>query len=408
MKTRWQVVTAAVLTTLAVARGGAAPPAFAIGERWDATVVVNGLEVPFRFEIVTKDGAPVASLFNGDRRIASTSSRVRDGGVVLTFAQYGATLDLAVEPGRLTGEYRRGTRVTYPFTATPARSRGAALDAPSIAGTWIVPAKSSKGEKAWRFVARQHAGVVTASILRVDGDAGTLTGVYRDGRYLLSHFDGARPLVLEVTPQPDGSLKLLQNGKTEITAVRDGDPRAASIGAPTDPTLHTGVADPSEPFQFSFPDLDGRVVSNTDPRFAGRVVLVNISGSWCPNCHDEAPFLAALYDKYHRRGLEIVTLSFEDHDQLADPVRLRAFIRTYGLKHTFLLAGEPDQLNEKVPQGVNLNAFPTTFILGRDGCVRAVHAGFPGPGSGPFYDQARKELSATIETLLAERAGARP
>jgi thiol-disulfide isomerase/thioredoxin len=405
MQTRWQIMAAAVLTTLAVARGGAAPP---IDARWDATVVVNGLEIPFRFEIVTKGGATVASFFNGDRRIASTSSRPREGGLVLSFAQYGATLDLAVEPGRLTGEYRRGARIAYPFAATPARPRAAAADAPSIAGTWIVPAKSSKGEQAWRFVARQHDGGVTASILRVDGDAGTLTGGYRDGRYVLSHFDGARPLVLEVTPKPDGSLTLLQNGKTEITAWRDGDPRAASIGVPADPALHTAVVDPSEPFRFSFPDLGGRLVSNTDPQFAGRVVLVNVSGSWCPNCHDEAPFLAALFEKYHRRGLEIVTLSFEDQDQLADPVRLRAFIQTYGLKHTFLLAGEPDQLNEKVPQAVNLNAFPTTFILGRDGCVRAVHAGFPGPGSGPFYEQARKELSATIEKLLAERAGARP
>jgi len=399
MSRGWLAAAAAVLAT---AMSGP------IEERWDASVGVNGVEVPFQFEIVTKDGAPVASFFNGDRRITSTASRPRDGGVVLTFAQYGATLDLTIEPGKLTGEYRRGVRAVYPFKATPAAPRAAASAVPasagpSIAGTWIVPAKSSKGETAWRFIARQDAGVVTASILRVDGDTGTLTGAFRDGRYVLSHFDGARPLVVEVTPQPDGSLTLRQNGKTEITAVREEDARAAAIGAPTDPTLHTSVSDSSEAFRFSFPDLSGRVVSNTDAQFAGRVVLVNVSGSWCPNCHDEAPFLAALYDKYHRRGLEIVTLSFEDRDQLADPVRLRAFIQTYGLKHTFLLAGEPDQLNEKVPQGVNLNAFPTTFILGRDGRVRAVHTGFPGPGSGPFYLQAQRELSEQIEWLLGER-----
>ena len=66
---------------------------------------------------------------------------------------------------------------------------------------------------------------------------------------------------------------------------------------------------------------------------------MNISGSWCPNCHDEAPFLAALYKKYRAKGLEIVTLSFEEADQLANPTRLRAFIETYGLEYTVLLAG---------------------------------------------------------------------
>ena len=76
------------------------------------------------------------------------------------------------------------------------------------------------------------------------------------------------------------------------------------------------MKDPAEPLRFSFPDIQGQIVSNTDARFRGKVVLVNISGSWCPNCHDEAPFLAALYKRYRASGLEIVTLSFEEADQL--------------------------------------------------------------------------------------------
>jgi len=163
------------------------------------------------------------------------------------------------------------------------------------------------------------------------------------------------------------------------------------------------MKDPSEPLRFSFPDLDGRVVSNTDEKFRGKVLLVNISGSWCPNCHDEAPFLSALYRQYRGRGLEIVTLSFEEGDQLTNPVRLRAFNATYGIEHTVLLPGEPDQLNEKIPQAENLNAFPTTFIVGRDGRVRAVHAGFPSPGSGEFYARAEHEVTELVERLLAEK-----
>ncbi len=378
----------------------------ALAGRWDAVVVVNGVEVPFAFEIVADGPVLKGSFFNGERRITSTASRLDDGVLTFNFDQYATRLRATVKAGELAGEYQR-PKGPYPFRATRAVAHAAssAAEVPSIAGTWIVKAKSSKGETAWRFIAKQSGADVSATILRVDGDTGTLTGRYQNGRFLLSHFSGARPLLLEVTPAPDGSLTLKQNGQTELLAARDGAAAAAAIGAPADPAHHTAVTDTSEPFRFSFPDLQGRTVSNTDPKFAGKVVLVNISGSWCPNCHDEAPFLASLYKKYRARGLEIVTLSFEEEDQLANPTRLRAFIDTYGLEYTVLLPGIPDQLNEKVPQGVNLNAFPTTFLLGRDGRVRAVHAGFPSPGSGDFYTKAEHDIISEVERLLAERVG---
>jgi thiol-disulfide isomerase/thioredoxin len=404
---RTHIGRAAILAIIAAAALGAGTvqaQSQTLDGRWDASIVVNGVEIPFLFEIETRNGRPSASFFNGERRIRSTSSQAKENGLVFSFAQYAATLDLSIDANQLAGEYRRGTRTVYPFMAGRAAAAAkSAAAGPSIEGTWIVQAKSSKGETAWRFIARQDGNHVSASILRVDGDTGTLTGAYRDGRYVLSHFSGARPLLLEVFPRPDGSITLRQNAKTELKAIRESDARASEIGAPTDPSRHTTVSNPSEPFRFAFPDLNGRIVSNTDPRFAGKVVLVNISGSWCPNCHDEAPFLAALYEKYRGRGLEIVTLSFEEVEQLSNPTRLRAFIDTYGLKYTVLLAGETDQLNEKVPQAVNLNAFPTTFFLGRDGRVRSVHAGFPSPGSGEFYRKAEREMTAEVERLLAER-----
>src|SRR6185503_15593921 len=118
-------------------------------------------------------------------------------------------------------------------------------------------------------------------------------------------------------------------------------------------------------------------------------------------------FLSALYKKYQARGLEVVGLSFEDGPDLTNPERLRAYIEEYGITYTVLLAGEPSQLNEKVPQGVNLNAFPTTFFVGRDGLVRGVHAGFPSPGSADYYVKAEQEVTSLVEKLLAEKAPAR-
>jgi thiol-disulfide isomerase/thioredoxin len=384
------------------AGSGQAPPGLA--GRWDATVVVNNVEVPFTFEVAGEGKSLSGSFFNGDRRITSTSSEVADGAVTFGFGQFGSTLRARLADGRLTGEYQRARGTPYPFQAGRAAAPAtAAGDVPSIGGTWLVGAKSRKGETAWRFIAQQNGAQVSATILRVDGDTGTLTGSYRDGRFVLSHFSGARPLLLEVTLAPDGTLLLKQNKQTELVAAREGADTAKAFGTPTDPGAHTTVKDAGEVFQFSFPDLDGRIVSNTDDQFRGKVLLVNISGSWCPNCHDEEPFLVSLYEKYRARGLEVVTLSFEEAEQQPGYARLRAFIKTYGIQSTVLLAGEPDTASAKLPQAVNLNAFPTTFFIGRDGRVRGTHAGFPSPGSGEYYTKAERDVTAKIEKLLAER-----
>jgi len=396
--------TALVLTALLAI----APAAMAssLAGMWDATVIVNGLEIPFKIELQGDETNVKGTLFNGDVKFVSTSGRFENGSLILNWDYYASKLEATLKDGVLEGKYVRiGKDGYYPFHAkrlVPTPASGA--NVPSIAGLWEVGVNSPKGESAWRFIVRQSGTDVSAAILRVDGDTGTLSGTYKDGKFLLSHFSGARPALLEVTPESDGTLKLVLNGKNTMTAVRPAEARAKGLPEPTDPSRHTSVKDPSEPFHFRFPDLSDRIVAESDARFRGKVVLVNIMGSWCPNCHDEAPFLVDLYRKYHSQGLEIVALSFEEPEQLKDPARLRAFIKKYGIEYTVLLGGETDEAKEKLTQAANWNAWPTTFFLGRDGRVRGVHAGFPSKASGELYDQEKQEFAHQVERLLAENA----
>lgn len=394
-----QIVVALVLSTAV----GAVAQEPSLAGRWDAIIISNDLEIPFPFEIGEEGGMVTGSFFNGPLTITSTDGKFENGRLVLSFDQYGSRIEATYANGRLEGQYTRGSREEQAFRATRAAEFVAASsDAPSIDGLWIIPTESSKGEKAWRFIVRQTGAEVSAAILRVDGDTGDLTGSYRDGMFVLSHFSGSRAKLLEITLEEDGTLSLLENRQTERVAVRWDSELARELDAPTDPSLYTSVRDPNEPFRFSFPDLDGKIVTSEDPRFAGKVVLVNILGSWCPNCHDEAPFLTNLYETYRDQGFEIVALAFERASQLADPVQLRAYIEKYEMTYTVLLAGVPDEASEKIPQAVNLNTFPASFILGRDGRVRAVHAGFPSPASGSFYTEAKDEITSHVERLLAE------
>jgi peroxiredoxin len=367
-------------------------------------VVVNDVTVPFEMEIAVNGSSASGHFFDGALQMPSTEGHVDGQTLVLKFGQYGTTLTATLGDEGLQGFYDRGTRGRgYAFAARrhvdPAEPAG---PVPSIDGDWRIPTNSRKGEQAWRFVVRQDGADVEASILRVDGDTGTLSGRYENGSFVLSHFSGARPMLLEVTPNADGTLRLVENTRTTLVAVREEEARAKGMPEPSDPTLYTRVRDPEARFTFSFPDLDGQIVSDTDERFQGKVVIVSVTGSWCPNCHDEAPFLVDLYRTHHDRGLEIVALGFEEAEQLENPTRVRGFIKQYGITYPFLLAGEPDQAPEKIPQAVNLNTFPAAFILGRDGRVRAVHAGYASRATGDVYQEEQQAFVKEIDQLLAE------
>jgi thiol-disulfide isomerase/thioredoxin len=371
---------------------------------WDATLKTNTAEIPFKFELSGSGPNVAGSFFNGDDKFTSTSGTFENGALALNWDYYGSKLEATLKDGILEGTYsgagRRRTasafRAHRASTVTESNS-----SAPTIAGVWEIPARSSKGESTWRFIVQQSGSQVSAAVLRIDGDTGAFTGSYQGDKFLLSHFDGARSGLMEIKLQADGTLDVLDEGN-KVVAIRPAEARAKGLPEPNDPAHHTSVKDPKDGFPFSFPDLSGKVVSNADARFKNKVVLVNITGSWCPNCHDEAPFLASLYKKYKDQGLEIVALSFEEAEQLKNPVRLKAFIKKYGIDYTVLLGGEPGDANSKLTEAVNWNSWPTTFFVGRDGRVRGAHAGFPSNGSGELYRQAKEEFTAQVEHLLGE------
>jgi thiol-disulfide isomerase/thioredoxin len=383
-----------------------------IDGRWDASLTVNGAAIPFRLDI-SGDGATLkGTLYNGDDKEFTTKASFQNGTLVLNQEHYLTKIVATLKDGQLEGKIQMRGDQGPEGSAFEAKRHvdapPAAVNAPSIAGNWIVPFESNKGEKAWRFIAKQSGNDVTAAILRVDGDTGALTGTFRDGKWLLSHFDGSRPYLLEVTLAADGSLAMVQKGggprTGPLTAYREDVAQAKSLPAPSDYTTHTTMKDPNEVFAYSFPDVNGKVLSNNDPKFKGKVVLAIVTGTWCPNCHDEAQYLVPLYKKYRDQGLEIVALDFEEPEQQDQLKRVKSFVDKYGVEYTYLIAGAPVEMWEKVPQLINLNTWPATVFVGRDGKVRAIHAGFAAPASGEFNLELKQEFTSTIEKLLAEKA----
>jgi thiol-disulfide isomerase/thioredoxin len=437
------IVFSSLCASMAVAQKGSD---LVVGS-WDASLTSHGVVIPFRLDIAGSGPNLRGIFYDGFKPYdGTTSATFQDGKLVLKVEHYLTTITATLKDGQLVGSMlsqSRGSTAEYAFQATRhVDAKNTPADAPSIAGSWVIPLDipSSKGEKAFRLIVQQHGAEVAASILRVDGDTGAYSGTFKDGKWVLSHFDGSRPGVIEVSQANDGTLVILQIsarpqpsaaqgdastganqtvGSTNITksyaqdetdsryvtklvAYRADVAQAKGLPQPEDYDTHTRVRDPNEKFTFSFPDVNGRLVSNDDPRFKGKVILAIVTGTWCPNCHDEAQYLVQLDKKYREKGLAIVALDFEEPEQRESLERQRAFVKKYGVQYTYLIAGAPSDIGEKLPQLVNLNTWPATVFVGRDGLVKGVHSGFASPASGQFNNELQRDFAAKIEQLLAQ------
>lgn len=413
------------LVFVVLSAAGIAAHAQRVVRHWTGTAAVvnnnsnKGADVPVQLDLSApaKDGSITGTFINGPEQSASNSGTLRGHHLVLQFRSFARTLEGTLEGGTLNATLSGARMKAWPMVLHPDRdgkprttfvaakqSGGKA----SINGDWEIAGKSSKGESAWTLHVEPYAGngEIRAVIQHVDGDSGSLYGRFNEaaGEYRVSRFSDSGATIYALKPLPDGTLRVTNLRDTDESnlARRPDEARKASLAPPTSSTEQTSLQNPAEPLKFSGANLAGTTVSSTDEQFRGKVVLVAIGGSWCPNCHDEAPFLVELYNTFHKRGLEVVDLSFEEADQLKDPERLRAFVTKYRIPYPVLLMGTPDQLNERLPQGKNLNSWPTTFFVGRDGLVKEVHAGFSGPATGAANVQLKAEVTELVEHLLAQ------
>ena len=372
------------------------------------------MPVPFRFEIAENGRDVVGFFFEGNQKIASTSGRFENGALTLEYDFMNTVLEASVEGDQLRGTYRNRRPNSRPleFHATRfAPAAAAARSTPRVDGEWAMyrtAADNSKLDVSWRLHLQQSGSEVSGAILKTSGDSGTLVGRWQDGRLIMSHFAGDRPLVFEARLNPDGTLSVTLDQKFTYRAARNAELGAKGIPEPPDLSRFTGVKNPREPFHFSGSDLDGKLVSDADERFRGRVVVLTIGGTWCPNCRDEAPALTALYREFHARGLEIVGLFFEnDADLRVARPRVLSFITRYGVPYPILVAGATSEAVEKLPQLVNFSVYPTTIVLGRDGQARSVHAGFSSAATGGAHAQLLREQRELVERLLGEKVQSR-
>ncbi len=289
---------------------------------WDAVVVVNQVEIPFRFEIAQTGAQVRGFFFDGDRKIGSTSGGFADGKLKLGYDFLNTTLDAATcldgKPAPRHVSRQRDERAapgnSRPPVSVPAQA-DAASTTPGHRKLGDVPHRQGQLHVG-RFLARklylrQSGSEVSGAILRTSGDTGDADRpMEKAASWSLRPLRGRAARVVRGAAQSRRHAG--RHSQPAVHLPRGANDRSARQGKfprPPDPSRFTSIKDPTEPFHFSGLELDGKRLSDADAQFRGKVVVLTIGGTWCPNCHDEAPFLVDLYKEFHARGLEVVGLS---------------------------------------------------------------------------------------------------
>lgn len=428
--TRWRRTLVPLLAVMTLASCGARdtpPPGAAAGEpsvplragTWRAVLALPGGELPFGLEMAEQDGRWTAVLVNGSERtrvdevtLQGNSLQMRMPGFEnrLTATIAGDTLrgevlmiKLGAQNQRIPLQARHGERWRFAREAAPGGANAGSPPRDDYSGRWAI--EFGDGDARTPGVAEfsQQGSRVVGTFLTPTGDHRFLAGDVVDGELWLSKFDGGHAFLYRLRLAADGSLA----GRwwsglafTEaITGRRDAD---ADLG---DADSVTRMRDAASALDIRFPDLDGTLVSLREPRFAGKVIVIALAGSWCPNCHDEAAFLAPFYRQNRERGLEVVSLMFEQFGDFGQAAAAtRRFRERYDIGYTTLIAGTSDKEDAatKLPQLNGVYAFPTTIFIDHSGKVRRIHTGFSGPATGERHRKLLEQFESLVDQLLAE------
>lgn len=372
----------------------------------------DSLPIVFNLDIERKNGKEVWTIRNAEERIRVTEITMRGDSTWVSMPLFESDFRLKQQAdGGYDGVWIKGTTgepMVMPVKIRPGTSRftsGFGKAVRNISGRWAVtfirPNGTSRPAVA-EFV--QKGDQLTGTFMTPSGDYRYLEGDLSGDSLRLSCFDGSHAYFIGAKLTAEGKLV---NGVFASSATwlepwyAVPDPKAKIDASLASMQLRPG----EERIGFRFPDLDSQMVSLNDPQFRDKVVVIQIMGSWCPNCMDETAFLSEYYRRNKQRGIEMIALAYEYTTDFQRASRsLSKFRNKFNVQYPMLITGatSADSLKTEktLPQLTPIKAFPTTIFIGKDGKVKKIHGGFYGPGTGIHHEEFKQEFSKTIEELL--------
>ncbi|WP_291724062.1 TlpA disulfide reductase family protein [Bernardetia sp.] len=385
---------------------------------WKGTLQQEGAVLPFNFEVnyTQNDTIPTFTLLNGEEKIILDEVTKEGTTYTIPMHIFEGEIVAVWNPvaNTMTGKWNRRSFTnssSLDFSATPnTKTRFDAQQEPKfdLAGKWetyfVSGVDSSQALGVFEKVENTDVkGNLKGTFLTSTGDYRYLFGSVAGDSLYLSCFDGSHAFLFVAKAEDENTLKgKFWSGKAQprdFVATRN-----ESFTLPKADTL-TYLKEGYETITFEFPNLEGKSVSLNAPKYDGKVKIVQLLGSWCPNCMDETNFLTELYKAYHPKGLEIIGLAYEQTEDFEEAKkRLERMNKRLNVEYEILFAGRADKdfAAETLPMLNHVMSFPTTIFIDKAGKVRKIHTGFSGKGTGEYYDNYVEETTNFVEMLLSE------
>lgn len=383
---------------------------------WRGELTLSKDKLPFNFEVEKKGkDSLVWVIFNDTERIRATETHQKGDSLYVRMPVFDSEFQLKIgnDGKSVSGvwvNHARKEKNVLAFSAVAGDARRFISTQPQLnqpfEGKWEVHFSPDSKADAYPAIGefrQTENGNIAGTFLTETGDYRYLEGMMDGTQLKLSCFDGAHAFLFTANRSANDSLSGFF-----YSGLHHEEPwvgwRNAAFELQAADSL-TFLKPGYEKVDFSFPDTDGKTVSLSDDAFKNKVVLVQIMGSWCPNCMDETYLFTQWHEKYQSQGLEIVALAFERSKDLTEATRTVARVKNYfGAKYPFLIAGTSDrtEAGQALPMLNAIMGYPTTIFIDKKGKVRKIHTGFSGPGTGKHYTAFVSETTAFVEKLLKE------
>ena len=373
--------------------------------------LVDDKTLPFQFDLKEENGSFKMQIFNAEEVIEVTEIEQKNNSLFVQLPIFESVFNLKIESdSTLSGvwiNYYQSADYSIPVAAKWGKSsRFSNIESSfseDFGGKYKVTfSPNSEDQSNAIGLFEQEGNSVTGTFATETGDYRHLAGNVSGKNLLLSTFDGSHAFLFEAEQTDSGLVGVFYSGThwKERWVAQKND--SVELRNPNELTfIKEGYAG----LEFSFPNANGDSVSLADKQFENKAVIVQIMGSWCPNCLDETKYLSALYDKYNKEGLEVIALAFERTRTEEKAFENLAKLKDKtGANYTFLLGGatREDKAAEKLPMLNHIMSYPTAIFIDKTKKVRRIHTGFYGPSTGKFYTDFVAETEGLVKEMLSE------
>ena len=375
--------------------------------KWNGSLQLNNETfLPFRMEVQKQRKQFIISIHNAEEKIVLNQLQYEGDSVKIDFPNFASTLNFKVINKKLLVGYWRnfnkGNQYKIPFKATYDKTENTiSANNYDFSGRWKTTFDPNTEDESMAIgVFKSKDSKITGTFLTETGDYRFLEGKVIGKNFTISCFDGSHAFHFS------GSL---DSTETILGKFYSGKHYSSNWIATYDPNFQLRNPDSltyvvkKEPFAFKMKTLEGKDFAFPNSDFNDKVTIVQIMGTWCPNCMDETKFFKELYSKYHAQGLEIIAVGYETPNDFEGQVnKIKLLKERHHLDFQFLVGGSANKglASEQFSMLNQIMSFPTAIVIGRDGEVKRVHTGFNGPGTGKLYDDYVQEMDLFIQELL--------